>query len=441
VVAWGDFGHPRQLHEKGAAVWSHRISGPAWVVLFCALLGCGGGLYDADLLEEVAVCGNGRVDEGELCDTAITAGVPGACPIECEGGNACAPKKLVGPACGLQCVAVPIEQARSGDDCCPPGVTALQDSDCGSCGDAIVGPDETCDPVETCPTRATCETENACLRGVLSGDPKLCNVRCELKAIKTCRSEDGCCPAGCSLETDGDCSSTCGNGMVDRGSGETCETSIAVASCPTACDDGDPCTRNLMIGSSENCNSECTYPSIIQPTHEDGCCPTGASSLNDTDCEPTCGNGIAEPGEDCDGGDLCTPGCVGLTAEQRECSAIATTATDACHGCSCKNCATQVLACYASEDPNRDMLCAAVVECANQAACAETECYCGTSTDCAAPNGPCRMQIEQAAGSTFRPTVGTCTNTQSCSLYRSNAIGACRKANCSSECGLMPSAM
>jgi hypothetical protein len=420
-------------------VWSPRISGPAWVVPLCALLGCGGG-YQADLLDDIAVCGNGRVDEGELCDKAIAEGLPGACPVECEAGEACAPNKLVGPACGQQCVPVLVEQARSGDRCCPPGATALQDSDCGFCGDGIVGPNETCDPVDTCPTRATCETENACLTGVFSGDPNACDARCELKTIKTCRSEDGCCPAGCSQETDGDCSSTCGNGQVDRGSGETCEINIAVASCPTACDDGDPCTRDLMIGSSDNCNSACTYPPITQPTNEDGCCPTGASSLNDSDCEPMCGNGIAEPGEECDGGDLCTPACLALTREQTQCLAMATTASDACRDCGCMRCAAEVLACYASDDPTRDALCATVVECANQAACVETTCYCGTSTDCVAPNGACREEIEQAAGSTLRPTVVACSNNQNCALYRSNAIGECRKASCASECGLAPSA-
>jgi hypothetical protein len=420
-------------------VWSHRISGPAWVVSFCVLLGCGGG-YQPDLLEEVAICGNGQVDQGELCDNAIAAGQSGACPTECEGGDACAPNKLVGPACERQCVPVPIEQPRSGDSCCPPGVNALQDSDCGFCGDSIVGPNETCDPVETCPTRATCETENACLGGVFSGDPKSCDARCELKTISTCRSEDGCCPAGCSQETDGDCSSTCGNGTVDRDSGETCETNIAVASCPTMCSDGDPCTRDLMIGSSENCNSECTYPAIIQPTNEDGCCPSGASSLNDSDCTPMCGNGIAEPGEECDGGDLCTPACTALTREQRDCFAMPTTATDVCRDCSCTSCAEAVVACYATDDAARDMRCAAVVECASQAACVETTCYCGTSTDCTAPNGACRTEIEQAAGSAYRPTVAACSNNESCALYRSNAIGECRKANCASECGLAPSA-
>jgi hypothetical protein len=46
------------------------------------------------------------------------------------------------------------------------------------------------------------------------------------------------------------------------------------------------------------------------PNNVDGCCPAGADAVSDLDCDPVCGNGIVESGEECDGGSLCTPGCI-----------------------------------------------------------------------------------------------------------------------------------
>ena len=48
---------------------------------------------------------------------------------------------------------------------------------------------------------------------------------------------DGCCPAGCNLTVDSDCSATCGNGVVEAG--ETCDG----VNCPTDCNDGNACTK------------------------------------------------------------------------------------------------------------------------------------------------------------------------------------------------------
>src|SRR4051812_41853947 len=105
--------------------------------------------------------------------------------------------------------------------------------------------------------------------------------------------------------TDAICDSTChfacGNGVV--GTGEACDTGIAAGhegACPTACDDGQVCTTDVLTGS--DCTAACIATAITSPEDGDGCCPTGANANNDADCTAMCGNGIVESGELCDTG-------------------------------------------------------------------------------------------------------------------------------------------
>lgn len=282
----------------------------ATLLALCAVCGCRA--YDSSLLvsggDSSSLCGDGVVDNTEFCDSAIEAGMPGACPTACESDDACEPKVLVGSGCKRRCMAAHVTAARNGDGCCPELVSAAEDDDCGSCGDGVVGPSESCDPPDSCPSEAHCRSEDACIAAVFSGKAKHCTARCELKPITTCMDGDGCCPNGCAGEDD-DCSATCGDGIVDAKSHETCEPSNEAAQCPTRCDDGDPCTRDVMLGSATTCNAHCTHTTITNPEHEDGCCPRAAHALNDSDCAPSCGNGVTEPGEECDWGELCNDAC------------------------------------------------------------------------------------------------------------------------------------
>jgi hypothetical protein len=70
---------------------------------------------DAGTLEERAeeeesysddshMCGNGEIDEGELCDTAIVEG-EGVCPDECDPAPGCPDEVLVIRGCGTRCMA------------------------------------------------------------------------------------------------------------------------------------------------------------------------------------------------------------------------------------------------------------------------------------------------------------------------------------------------
>lgn len=177
------------------------------------------------------------------------------------------------------------------------------------CGDGVVGADELCDPAiadgETgaCPT--ACDDGDPCTTDALDGTG--CNAECSFGPITAATDDDDCCPEGADATTDNDCMSDCGNMVVEDG--EVCDTAIAAGSigaCPTACDDGDPCTRDaLAMGGT--CNADCTETAITAPADDDGCCPSGATMLNDNDCA-VCGDMVRSGGETCDIAILGGPG-------------------------------------------------------------------------------------------------------------------------------------
>jgi cysteine-rich repeat protein len=92
-------------------------------------------------------CGNGRVDNNETCDTAISAGQPGACPTSCNDNQACTTNRLDGAGtCLAACAFPPITTPTNGDACCPSGGNANNDNDCPvECGNRVVEPGEQCD--------------------------------------------------------------------------------------------------------------------------------------------------------------------------------------------------------------------------------------------------------------------------------------------------------
>ena len=88
----------------------------------------------------------------------------------------------------------------------------------------------------------------------------------------------------------------CGDGMVSGD--ETCD-----GGCPTECASTAPqCQTGQLRGSAEACTAECVYTDITACTSGDGCCPSGCTADNDDDCTAECGNGVLDPGENCDFG-------------------------------------------------------------------------------------------------------------------------------------------
>jgi cysteine-rich repeat protein len=248
-------------------------------------------------------CGDGTVNAVEQCDTGIATG-PGACPTTCDDGDACTTDSLSGAGCDAVCMHGTIAALIDGDGCCPPGGDASSDDDCPPvCDNGLLEPGETCDPSAGCPT--ACDDGNACTVDTLSGAAATCDAACTLAPLTGCIDGDGCCPAGCCAPGAGcgggdtDCSTTCGNGVVDAG--ETCDPA---ATCTTSCDDADACTTDVLTGSAANCNVACSHGSITAPIDGDGCCPAGGNANSDSDCLPVCGNGAVESGEQCDDGNL-----------------------------------------------------------------------------------------------------------------------------------------
>jgi len=230
-------------------------------------------------------CDNGILEEGEECDTAIQGG-PGTCPEACNDNDACTTDELVGEDCSRRCEATQIPGCANG------------------CGNGAVEAGETCDtliPADeagACP--ASCDDGNTCTTDSTTGTD--CTLACSNVEVASCSgdTQDGCCATGCNANNDTDCSPTCGNGVVE--SGENCDSGILAGSpgaCPESCDDKVACTIDQLTGSG--CGAACSHSAVTTcATTPDGCCPAGCNALTDTDCTPTCGNGVAEPGETCD---------------------------------------------------------------------------------------------------------------------------------------------
>ncbi len=252
-------------------------------------------------------CGNGVVDPGESCDTALPAGTPGACPpANCDDGIACTTDVHSGSDCTAACThAVNVTADRVSDGCCPSDATAATDPDCSpTCGNGVVDPGETCDTAlpagapGACPTPDDCQASDPCLTAQLVS-ARTCSAICLRTTITAPVSNDQCCPAGASNATDDDCPAACGDGI--RGAGETCDVGIPPprpGSCPVSCDDGDPCTTDALSGAG--CQALCIHGQITAAISGDGCCLTGSTAATDSDCPAVCGDGVVEPGETCD---------------------------------------------------------------------------------------------------------------------------------------------
>jgi hypothetical protein len=251
------------------------------------------------------VCGDGLVTGKESCDSAIVQG-NGACPVACADAKAWTNDELVGSGCERRCVFTVREACTDQTDgLCVDGCTAETDRDClNPCGNGIVDAGELCDTgiasgkKGACPT--DCDDKIACTQNFLAGIG--CNARCESETVDTCDSEqsDGCCPQSCDQTSDLDCQPTCGDGVLDPG--ELCDTGVqepGLGACPTTCDDNVACTKDTVVGGG--CGATCKYTPITSCSlNSDGCCAAGCNASNDADCSPTCGNGIVEPGENCD---------------------------------------------------------------------------------------------------------------------------------------------
>jgi cysteine-rich repeat protein len=396
-----------------------------------------------DLSECMQVCGDGSVTRDEACDTAIEPGAKGACPRACPVSEQCVPQELTGSACSAACKPLPMSTMGAEDGCCPKGASALDDSDCkAQCKNNVIEPGETCDPPESC---KPCQPPDPCLAVVMTGSANTCDLHCDWKPRSECTPGDGCCPAGCGADGDGvdtDCPTTCGDGMVQRDMGETCDAAMGGAACDTRCEDDENCTREISVGSPENCTIHCVHAQITEPFSGDRCCPGGVSSSVDADCTAACGNKVIETGEACDDGNgAAGDGCFECKKESVQDSCLGKlSGRGSCASCTCMHCATQVSGCYETNTEDQIERCRGLVDCTLDAKCGNPGCFCGDRSlpTCIAigGNGPCIEQVGRAAFSSELADIGARTTDPNYPLGRANALFDCIERNCPDECGI-----
>jgi len=214
-------------------------------------------------------CDNGVVESGETCDPLSS------CPTSCPA-QGCQLRTLAnGGTCQAACQdAGMITACTNGDQCCPSGCNANNDSDCQpGCGNGVVEQGETCDPLSTCPT--SCPQQGCQLFTLVNAGT--CQAECQSAGNQTaCVNNDGCCPSGCNANNDNDCSPKCGNNVIEAG--ETCDP-------PSSCSCGaETYTCFTTSGSAANCNLVCHVPVTKCGIDGDNCCAadgSGECTMND----------------------------------------------------------------------------------------------------------------------------------------------------------------
>jgi hypothetical protein len=318
-----------------------------------------------------------------------------------------------------------------------------------ACGNARVDDIERCDIAiargepGACPE--ACDSHDPCVRLHFAG--QRCAARCEATEITAAADGDGCCPAGASIDTDHDCSPTCGNGTLERG--ETCDPP---SSCPRseACASKDACMAAHFTGSTALCSARCELQPITACQSEDGCCPPGCGAAQDSDCggeatRSAAGSGSVPTASLPDGGT-----CAGASCPAPKPDAGATTSSSdtdpascldvhmggRCEACDCAYCGDEVTTCNGADDGDG---CQAVIDCAAMHHCKAIDCLCGVTplNSCERfPLGPCRDEILSLAGA-LDPVSAVLTATNSnTGIGRAVSVLSCRSEHCGSVCGL-----
>jgi hypothetical protein len=379
-------------------------------------------------------CGNGVLDDGELCDPAIPVNRRGSCPpADCNDRLDCTRDIPMGAGCRLECHHQEIADRRAGDRCCPAGASSDNDPDCSAtCGNGTLDPGEACDsalpPEDTnaCPAAAGCDDQDPCTRDELIS-AGTCAAVCAHRTILNATPGDACCPLGAASETDPDCPAVCGNGRMDKTAGETCDRALRAPdlrpqekSCPDRCADEDrnACTAEVLVGAG--CQAECVSRPIERSAGGDGCCLPGVGRAADSDCPAICGNGALEPGEACDKAIAAgNPGaCPGTCTNQTGASCLTVHMEGTVDACSAR-CTYDV-----------NLLCAATAD-----GCCPPGCNSMNDPDCPAAalcgNGvldtgeSCDRTIAAGAAGASPATPAACNDNNACTVDRLLSAGTC----------------
>lgn len=217
----------------------------------------------------------------------------------------------------------------------------------------------------------------------------------------------------------------CGDGHVDPG--EACD-----GDCPSICDDSDPCTKDVLTGKASTCDAICSHVPIAQATSGDGCCPMGATYATDKDCPQSCGDGVVDGVELCDGncpsacddGDPCTTDSLTGSAAMCNAKCVSTPITMSKPGDKC---------CPAGANAANDSDCQPV--CGNGVKEGNELCDGDCPTSCPASTG-CMTSALSGSAATCDATCKTTTITG-----KANGDGCCpanANSNTDSDCAPPP---
>jgi hypothetical protein len=215
-------------------------------------------------------------------------------------------------------------------------------------------------------------------------------------------------------------SSGCGDGVL--GSTEQCDTAIAAGSpgaCPSSCAAPQgSCKRVALVGSG--CSARCEESAIVSCANGDGCCANGCTTSNDDDCKASCGNGIIESGEACDGN------CPATCDDQNACTTDSASGSSASCDRSCQH--TAITMCKAG-----DGCCPPGCTNANDSDCSAT-CGDGVTNNGERCDGNCPTTCADSNACTADVLSGSAAQ---CNVQCAhNAITACQNSDgcCASGC-------
>ncbi len=240
-----------------------------------------------------AMCGDGLLQGGELCDAGPLNSLYGACNPVCLP-NFCG-DGFPGPSEACD------DGNKQEDDLCRSDCTHAQ------CGDGIVQPGEKCDDGngnegDDCSSRCVAPT---CGDGLVGGEEA-----CDLGAGN---ADDGHCSTACVQKS-------CGDGVLQPG--EACDPMSAT--CNEKCrfpncgdkmlNDGEPCDASVEPAGAP-CTNFCSVPRCGDGFMQaDEACDDGNALAGDDctpDCQPSiCGDGVRASDELCDDkSDVPSDGC------------------------------------------------------------------------------------------------------------------------------------
>jgi cysteine-rich repeat protein len=311
-------------------------------------------------------------EDGQFCNGEETCDGAGSCqagtPVNCSDGVGCTddscdevndlcvnvPNDANCPDDGLFCTGIEFCDAAldcsSTGDPCPAGTVCDDGADVcapmAACGNGIVETGEECDDGNTMDgdcCSASCQFEpsgSSCEDGLFCNGAEVCDGAGTCLPGQPVDCDDG---VGCTVDSCDEAADACDNAPDDAlcADGQFCngmETCDPVSDCqpgvPVDCSDGVGCTDDSCDEASDSCVNDpndancpddgafCNGMEFCDPANDcssmgDPCpagtvCDEGGDACVDA---PGCGDGVLDPGEECDDGNTMDGDCCSATCQ------------------------------------------------------------------------------------------------------------------------------